>query len=42
MIFSALRLDKHSKKQAVFTLAPWERVGVRVAGFARVGKERSA
>jgi hypothetical protein len=34
-LLSALRLDKHDKKQVVFTLAPWERAGVKVAGSAR-------
>ncbi len=33
---SALPTEKATKKQVVFTLSPWERVGVRVAGKARI------
>jgi hypothetical protein len=35
---SALRLNKANKKQVVFTLALWERAGVRVAGSARISR----
>ena len=33
---SALPADKASKKHVVYSLSPWERAGVRVAGFARI------